>query len=246
MRFVVAALVVIVVAEIDGGPTSAATRIGAEMEAAARRASVVSRGEPFSATNATVVPETSSIVTYIGYPSGASRPGETITIPVALRNHDTAAWPATGERAVKLSYHLFDAAGRVVAWDGIRSPLPSDLPAGGGDVVPMIVTVPSLTGTYTVKPDLVRDGVGWFSTQGAAAGSFPLRVTADLDAGYGSTTAPAVISPGGEVPVEVRVTNTGLQSWPAGGTAPVRLRISLARWRRQGRRLGRRAHTAGP
>ena len=50
-------------------------------------------------------------------------------------------WPATGEHAVKLSYHLYDATGRVVAWDGLRSSLPSDLPAGGGDVVPMTVTV---------------------------------------------------------------------------------------------------------
>ena len=48
-------------------------------------------------------------------------------------------------------------------------------------------------------------------------------MTTDLDAGYGTTTVPAAIVPGGEVPVEVRVTNTGLQSWPAGGDAPVRL-----------------------
>ena len=223
LRIVVAALVVIVVAQIDGGPMSAATRIGAEMEAASRRAVAAARGETSSASSAAVVPETSPIVTYIGYPSGITRPGETVTIPVALRNHDTALWPAVGEKAVKLSYHLYDSAGRVVAWDGIRSILPSDLPAGGGDVVPMTVTVPALTGTYTVKPDLVRDGLGWFSVQGAAPGSFPLRVTTDLDAGYGETTVPAVIAPGGEVPVEVRVTNTGLQSWPAGGNAPVRL-----------------------
>ena len=30
--------------------------------------------------------------------------------------------------------------------------------------------------------DLVQDGVGWFSSRGAAPGSFALRVTADLDA----------------------------------------------------------------
>jgi len=224
MRIVVAALVVIAVAQVDGGPTSAATRIGVEMEAAALRAIAVARGEPLGATAAAAaVSEPSPTVTYVGYPSGPARPGETVTIPVALRNHETALWPATGAQAVKLSYHLYDAAGRVVAWDGVRSSLPSDLPAGGGDVVPMTVTVPPLTGTYTVKPDLVRDGVGWFSSRGAGSGSFPLKVTTDLDAGYGATTLPAVIAPGGEVPVEVRVTNTGLQSWPAGGAAPVRL-----------------------
>jgi peptidoglycan hydrolase-like amidase len=222
MRVVVAALVVIAVAQFDGGPTSAATRIGAGTDAAAR-AIAVARGEPLSASSAAAASEPTSTVTYIGYPGGAARPGETVTIPVALRNHETALWPATGEQAVKLSYHLYDATGRVVAWDGLRSSLPSDLPAGGGDVIPMTVTVPALTGTYTVKPDLVRDGVGWFSSRGAGTGSFPLRVTTDLDAGYGATTVPAVIVPGAEVPVEVRVTNTGLQSWPAGGDAPVRL-----------------------
>jgi stage II sporulation protein D len=223
MPIAVAALVAFAVAPIDGGPTSAATRIGVEMEAAAQRAIAVARGETSSASSAAVVPETNAIATYIGYPSGTARPGETVTIPVAVRNHDSAHWPASGAQAVKLSYHLYDSAGRVVAWDGPRSTLPHDLPAGGGDVVPMTVTVPSLTGTYTVKPDLVRDGVGWFSSRGAGSGSFPLKVTSDLDAGYGSTTAPAVLAPGGEVAVEVRVTNTGLQSWPAGGNAPVRL-----------------------
>jgi stage II sporulation protein D len=223
MPIAVAALVAFAVAPIDGGPTSAATRIGAEMEAASQRAIAVARGETSSASSAAVVPEANAIVTYIGYPSGTARPGETVTIPVAVRNHDTALWPAGGAQAVKLSYHLYDSAGRVVAWDGPRSILPHDLPAGGGDVVPMTLTVPSLTGTYTVKPDLVRDGVGWFSSKGAGSGSFPLKVTTDLDAGYGLTTAPAVLAPGGEVAVEVRVTNTGLQSWPAGGNAPVRL-----------------------
>jgi stage II sporulation protein D len=132
-------------------------------------------------------------------------------------------WAAAGERAVKLSYHLYDAAGRVIAWDGLRSSLPDDLPAGGSDVVPMTVAAPALTGAYTVKPDLVRDGVGWFSSGGAAPGSFALRVTTDLDAGYGTTTAPAAIVPGGDVPVEVHLTNTGLRSWPAGGSDAVRL-----------------------
>ena len=218
------ALVVAALVPIDSGPTSAAARAGAGAEAAALRATAIARGEALSASSAaSAASETSSTVTYIGYPGGPARPGETVTIPVALRNRETETWSAAGAQAVKLSYHLYDAAGEVVAWDGLRSSLPSDLPAGGGDVIPMTVTVPALTGTYTVKPDLVRDGLGWFSAHGAAPGSFPLRVTTDLDAGYGATTAPAAIVPGAEVPVEVRVTNTGLLSWAAGGDAPVRL-----------------------
>lgn len=226
LGLLVGALVVVALMPIDGSPTTAAARAGAGLEEAALRAIAVARGEPLSVTGtAAAVSETSSTVSYIGYPSEPARPGETVTIPVALRNRDVVAWPADGREAVKLSYHLYDAAGRVVAWDGLRSNLLSELPAGGGDVVPMTVAVPTLTGIYTVKPDLVRDGngVGWFSSQGTPAGSFALRVTADLDAGYGVTTAPVSIVPSGEVPVQVHVTNTGLKSWAAGGDAPVRL-----------------------
>jgi stage II sporulation protein D len=222
-RLSVGALVVAALASFDGGPASAAARVGAGMEAAAQRAIAVARGEAPGASAAASAGETSSTVTYTAFPSGPARPGETVTIPVALRNHEAVAWPASGEQAVKLSYHLYDAAGRVVAWDGLRSSLPDDLPAGGGEVIPMTVAAPALTGTYTVKPDLVRDGVGWFSARGAAPGSFALRVTSDLDAGYGTTTTPAAIVPGGWVPIDVRVANTGLQSWPSGGDAPVRL-----------------------
>lgn len=219
------ALVVATLASIDGEPMGAAARAGVSTDAAAARAIAIARGQaPGGSVAAEAEPsEASSTATYIGYPSAPAHPGETVTIPVAVRNRDTVTWPAAGEQAVKLSYHLYDAAGHVLAWDGLRSTLPDDLPAGGADVVSMTVAAPGLTGTYTIRPDLVRDGVGWFSSAGAAPGSFAFRVTTDLDAGYGATTAPAAIVPGGDMPVEVHVTNTGLGSWPAGGDAPVRL-----------------------
>ena len=224
LRIGVGALIVVALVPVDTSPTGAATRAAATMEEGAERAIAVARGELAGAGSAASAGDnTRSTVTYIGYPGNAARPGETVSIPVSLRNGDADTWAAAGERAVKLSYHLYDAGGRVVAWDGVRSSLPDDLPVGGGDVVPMTVAAPALTGTYTVTPDLVREGVGWFSSRGAAPGSFALRVTTDLDADYGTTTAPAAIVPGGDVPVEVHVTNAGLRSWPAGGDAPVRL-----------------------
>ena len=219
----VVALVVAVLVPLDSAPLSIAARVGSGVDAAAARALAVARGESPGASDQAATAIQNSTVTYTAFPSGPARPGETVTIPVSLRNHEGVTWPSSGEDAVKLSYHLYDSNGRVVAWDGLRSILPEDLPAGGGEVVPMTIAVPALTGIYTVKPDLVRDGVGWFSARGAAPGSFPLRVTTDLDAGYGATTAPAAIVPGGWTPVEVRVTNRGLQSWRAGGDAQVRL-----------------------
>ena len=217
------ALLIAAFVPIDNGP-SAIARVSAGFETSAVRASAVARGESLGAsTDSSTAIETSSTVSYIGYPSGPASPGETVTIPVALRNRDVVDWPAAGAEAVKLSYHLYDSAGRVVAWDGLRSALTEDLPSGGADVISMTLAAPALTGTYTVKPDLVRDGRGWFSSGGAAPGSFALKVTTDLDAGYGTTTTPEAIVPGGVVPIEVHVTNTGLKSWSAGGATPVRL-----------------------
>jgi SpoIID/LytB domain protein len=49
------------------------------------------------------------------------------------------------------------------------------------------------------------------------------RAIVDLDASYGATTAPAAIVEGGEVPVEIHVTNTGTERWSASGDRAVRL-----------------------
>jgi peptidoglycan hydrolase-like amidase len=94
---------------------------------------------------------------------------------------------------------------------------------GAEATVAMTLTAPSLTGVYTVRPDLIREGQAWLSATGAAAGSFNLRVTTDLDATYGPTSAPVSIVPGGDATIEVHVLNSGLATWPAGGERPVRL-----------------------
>jgi SpoIID/LytB domain protein len=48
-------------------------------------------------------------------------------------------------------------------------------------------------------------------------------VLPELGAGYDHTTTPAAAIAGAEMRVEVRITNTGLRLWPAGGDQPVRL-----------------------
>ena len=144
------------------------------------------------------------------------------TIPVTVRNFGEGVWEATGARSVALSYHLYDSSGALIAWDGLRTPLASDIVPGGSAVVNMSFAAPGRTGTYTVSPDLVRDGAGgWFSKEDAPAGKIALRVTDALDAGYGPTTSPALVIPGAEVPVQVSLRNIGLAPWTASGDHPV-------------------------
>ena len=156
-------------------------------------------------------------------PGLPASPGETRSVEVVVRNEGSATWMAAGSSAVKLSYHLYDATGKLLAWDGLRTTLPYDIAPGYNGALSLRVALPPKTGVYSIKPDLLRDGQAWFASAGAAANALPLRVTADLDAGYGATTAPASIIPGGEVNIDVTVTNTGLKAWSAGGDHPVRL-----------------------
>jgi SpoIID/LytB domain protein len=151
------------------------------------------------------------------------RPSELTTIWVTLRNLGNDTWDPDGAAPVRLSYHLHDARGALVEWNGLRTELPRAIGPGAVETVAMRLSAPGLTGAYTVKPDLIRDGVAWFSAGEAPAGSVALRVTTDLDAGYGATTAPATIIPGGEVPVQIALRNAGLQTWRAGGDHPIRL-----------------------
>ena len=152
-----------------------------------------------------------------------TRPGAHATIDVTIRNVGDDTWDSDGPTPVHLSYHLYDAAGKLVQWNGLRSDLPRTISPGATATVAMQVAAPGLTGRYTIRPDLVRDGVGWFSAGEAPAGSFPLRVTTDLDASYGATTSPAAIVPGVEVPVQIRLRNEGFATWLSGGEHPVRL-----------------------
>ena len=152
-----------------------------------------------------------------------TRPGARAAIDVTIRNLGDDTWDSDGPTPVHLSYHLYDAAGTLVQWNGLRSDLPRMIGPGATATVAMQVAAPALTGRYTITPDLVRDGVGWFSAGEASAGSFPLRVTTDLDAGYGATTSPAAIVPGVEVPVQIRLRNEGFATWRSGGEHPVRL-----------------------
>jgi stage II sporulation protein D len=163
---------------------------------------------------------------YIAEPDGPLRPaapGETRSVAVVVNNESDTIWSAAGSNPVKLSYHLYDATGKLLAWDGLRTALPHDIVPGFGGLIPLEVALPTWTGTYTVKPDLIREGKTWFSASAQVGAGFPLRVTTDLDAGYGPTTAPTSIVPGGEVNIEVPLTNTGLRTWAAGGDHPIRL-----------------------
>gem|GEM_PF-1634242 len=92
--------------------------------------------------------------------------GATLVLSVRVTNYGQRAWPAAGANPVRLSYHLFTSGGAVVVWDGNRGTLAADVAPLQSAVVPITVSFPSPTGSYTIAWDLVQEGVAWFSGLG--------------------------------------------------------------------------------
>jgi len=100
--------------------------------------------------------------------------GATITVPVTLTNAGSTTWDPA--QKFDLAYHVFDASGAVVIWDGARTLLPVAVAPGGSITVNATVTTPAAPGSFALKFDLVQEGVSWFSGQGVPAESISLTV----------------------------------------------------------------------
>ncbi len=90
---------------------------------------------------------------------------------VTLTNSGSLTWAAGGGNPVRFSYHWLNGAcpgTTTAAFDGLRSVLPGDIPANFTVTnLNVSVTAPASAGTYCLQYDLVREGVTWFSWQGA-------------------------------------------------------------------------------
>jgi peptidoglycan hydrolase-like amidase len=124
---------------------------------------------------------------------------------------------------VTLSYHWHDAAGGIVVWDGLRTPLPQSVAPGATVSLTATVVAPATACSCTLTFDLVREGVAWFESLGGT----PLR----LPAVVAPITYRASFAPGpsasayfGEAKTRaVTVTNAGNVTWNATGANPINL-----------------------
>jgi hypothetical protein len=108
--------------------------------------------------------------------SAAARPNETKTIPVTVTNTGNIAWNATGASPVAISYHQFDSQGRLVVWDGMRTPLGTDVAPGESRALTLTYVAPA-AGSYSLNTEAVREGVAWFSAYGVPAAATVLTVS---------------------------------------------------------------------
>jgi SAM-dependent methyltransferase len=81
---------------------------------------------------------------------------------VAIDNRSAARFSSAPPYPVKLSYHWSTAAGEVIEFDGLRSPLTPGIHPQSRARVPLRVRAPDMPGEFVLQASLVQEGVRWF------------------------------------------------------------------------------------
>jgi hypothetical protein len=102
---------------------------------------------------------------YEAPPSFDSKSQTTIIMPVTITNQGNVTWGANSEFAV--SYHVLDADGRLLIWDGRRTSIGGELRPGASRAVPVSYNIPTTPGTYLLNTEVVREGIAWLSDYGS-------------------------------------------------------------------------------
>ena len=124
-------------------------------------------------------------VTWGGHDTPATMSaGGSVSPNLSFTNDGSLTWEQGGATPVRLAYHWHNDAcsgsGSIAVWDGNRAVLPGDVSQGGSvSNLAVQVDAPATPGTYCLEYDLVREGVTWFSQQGAA--TLSVTVTVQLD-----------------------------------------------------------------
>lgn len=101
--------------------------------------------------------------TYSPAPPPSLTAGQTVIVPVTVTNTGTLTWGVNS--AFRLAYHWYNE-GSFVLWEGFRTVLPQAVGPGQSIALQAILQAPSIPGTYSLRWDMIEDGVTWFSAQG--------------------------------------------------------------------------------
>ncbi|MGE5814988.1 MAG: radical SAM protein, partial [Acidobacteriota bacterium] len=108
-----------------------------------------------------------------------ARPGSTLKVKARVKNLSARPFPAknsSGRRLVRLGAQLCDADRTLIELNHARALLPGDIPPQTEVEVPIEIPAPERPGKYTLKFDLVSEGVDWFENCGSPVTYKTLRV----------------------------------------------------------------------
>jgi hypothetical protein len=131
-----------------------------------------SQGAPMQSATVTVTATAYGVSWGANTTPGSMTASAAVPVTLSFSNTGTLTWSAGGANPVRLAYHWLNGAcpgSTTAVFDGNRTPLPTDVAAGGSvSNLSATITAPTSAGTYCLVYDLVREGITWFSWQGAA------------------------------------------------------------------------------
>lgn len=102
------------------------------------------------------------------------------TLAVNVKNISNVLWPAKGQPdgaySIRLAYHWLDKDGKVVIWDGIRTPLPHDVKPGAEITLNATIKSADKPGDYILEFDMVQERVAWFKAKGSKTAKIDVKV----------------------------------------------------------------------
>ena len=107
--------------------------------------------------------------TYAPNPIASLNRNQTIGIPIRVTNTGGLTWTPGNPNPFRLSYHWFRGAQEVIR-DGLRTNLAGPVAFNQGASLNANLRAPSSPGTYTLKWDMVQEGVTWFRNKGVPTG----------------------------------------------------------------------------
>ena len=156
--------------------------------------------------------------TYRAPSEATAQAGDWLAVPVEVANAGVRAWVGGGAQPFALSYHIRQHDGRLIEYDGVRTPLPQRVAPGGRLSLQAVVRAPDVAGEYLLEWDMLQEDVTWFSAKGNAPAATRLTVVPHAGGGAGQAPQP------GDAQAALRIPPAGrLQLWRTA------LRIALAR-----------------
>ena len=173
----------------------------------------------------------------IGVPDNKMQINSTLSGRVLILNRGSRTWQSGGTNPVRLGYHWYDTQGTevpVALYTGNFSMTGDTATDGTASFANIELRAPQNPGTYTLKWDLVHEGISWFSTRGSKTKDLHITIVEPpppppppapdpWSVLFISHDTPVSERAGQSFTVNLRLMNLGGNTWAQNGNNPVHI-----------------------